>query len=77
MSDSPRARLLAAQRALAIEPGEWRHRLETVAALRLLGRDAEAVEQWQQCQEQDPRDMRARAYLASLQMPDAGESEET
>jgi len=51
-------------------------RLRLGVVLHRLGRDAEAVEQWQQCQEQDPRDMRARAYLASVQMPDAGESEE-
>ena len=54
MSDSPRARLLAAQRALAIEPGEWRHRLETVAALRLLGRDAEALQAIRDCARAHP-----------------------
>jgi len=44
LSETLRARLAAAQRALAAEPGAWRHRLELVAALRLLGRHAEALD---------------------------------
>lgn len=42
MSDSPRARLLAAQRRLARDPGAWADRLEVVSALRALGRAQDA-----------------------------------
>jgi hypothetical protein len=34
--------------------------------LHRLGRDAEALKEWERCLEDDPRDMRARAYLASV-----------
>ena len=37
-----------------------------------LGEDGEAVKQWRRCLEDDPRDMRACAYLASV---DGGSAE--
>ena len=33
-----------------------------------LGDDVRAVAEWKRCLEDDPRDMRARAYLASVEM---------
>lgn len=33
-----------------------------------LGEDVDAVTQWRRCLEDDPRDMRARAYLASVEV---------
>jgi tetratricopeptide (TPR) repeat protein len=41
-----------------------------------LGEDADAVKHWRRCLEDDPRDMRARAYLASVDMSlDGGSAE--
>ncbi|MDE3013510.1 MAG: tetratricopeptide repeat protein [Gemmatimonadota bacterium] len=37
-----------------------------------LGEEDEATKQWRRCLEDDPRDMRARAYLASV---DGGSAE--
>ena len=34
--------------------------------LNRLGNDEAAVSEWEQCLEDDPTDMRARAYLASV-----------
>ena len=41
--------------------------------LHRLGDDDGAVEAWKRCLEDDPRDMRARAYLASVEMSLDGE----
>ncbi|MCH1570728.1 MAG: tetratricopeptide repeat protein, partial [Longimicrobiales bacterium] len=41
-----------------------------------LGEDVDAVAHWRRCLDDDPRDMRARAYLASVEVsPDLGTAE--
>jgi len=41
-------------------------RVRLGVVLHRLGKDAEAAKQWERCLEDDPTDMRARAYLASI-----------
>lgn len=43
-------------------------RVRLGVVLHRLGDDARAVEEWKRCLKDDPRDMRARAYLASIEM---------
>ena len=48
-------------------------RVRLGVVLHRLGDDDRAVEEWKRCLEDDPRDMRARAYLASVEMTLDGE----
>ncbi len=43
-------------------------RVRLGVVLHRLGEDEEAVKEWKRCLEDDPKDMRAQAYLASVQM---------
>ena len=42
-------------------------RIRLGVVLHRLGQDVEAAKQWMKCLEDEPTDMRARAYLASVQ----------
>ena len=48
-------------------PGFHTARLRYGVVLQRLGEDQDALKEFKRCQEEDPNDLRARAYIASIQ----------